>query len=185
MKLNILETHDRLLHFKKDQQPIISQGLDDCLKRNPLSISYQDRSPYVYIFGHPRTSDDGFRKRFLWQPRLTKPKAQTNSYLFRAKSHTDILEVCWMIPPQETWNQYTEGKVTENDLVIWSIDMFIHHKDKLEQPFEDDLPDHKVKKILIEVALETGSQKAHEKLMKNLYGDLSDASGGNSEFLLP
>ena len=100
MKLNRLETHDRLLYYKKDQSASITQGIDDCLKRNPLSIALQRHSPYVYIFAHPRTADDGYTKRMLWQARLGKPKAQTNSYLFRAKSNADILEICWMIPPR-------------------------------------------------------------------------------------
>src|SRR5215470_6737494 len=88
MKLNRLETHDRLQHFVQDQSKNIWQGADDCMKRNPLSLALQDRSPYIYIFAHPRTADDGVTKRMLWQPRLTKPQAQSNSYLFRAKSNS-------------------------------------------------------------------------------------------------
>ena len=100
MKVDRLETHDRLLHFKKDQALNIAQGAEDCLKRNPLSLAIQSRSPYVYLFAHPRTADDGFTKRMLWQPRLTRPKAQTNSYLFRAQSNSDVIEVCWLLPPR-------------------------------------------------------------------------------------
>ena len=76
MKINRLEAHDRLLHFKNDQNSTIQQGAEDCLKKNPLSLALQDHSPYIYIFAHPRTADDGVNKRLLWQPRLTKPKAQ-------------------------------------------------------------------------------------------------------------
>src|ERR1700685_1507363 len=106
MKIDRLETHDRLEHFVNDQWATISQGASDCLLRNPDSLALQEKSPYIYIFAHPRTHDDGVSKRMLWQPRLTKPKAQTNSYLFRAASKSDVLMICWLIPPREMWNQY-------------------------------------------------------------------------------
>src|SRR6185503_3789607 len=98
MKLNVLETHDRLKHLIKDQSANVFQGAEDCLKKNPLSLSIQEKSPYVYLFAHPRTADDGVNKRLLWDPRLSIPEAQTNSYLFRAISHSDIIEVVWMLP---------------------------------------------------------------------------------------
>src|SRR5882672_2443569 len=115
MKINRLETHDRLMHFKKDQEANIFQGAEDCLKKNPLSLAIQDKSPYVYIFAHPRTADDGVNKRMLWDPRLSIPEPQTNSYLFRAISKTDIIEVIWMLPPVETWPQYKKGNITESN----------------------------------------------------------------------
>lgn len=151
MKLNILEAHDRLLHFKKDQEANIFQGAEDCLKKNEDSLFYQDRSPYVYIFAHPRTADDGVTKRMLWQPRLEKPEAQTNSYLFRAQSHSDIIEVVWLIPPREMWNQYMRGQVTENPDVLWSIDQFINHRPNLEKKDPEDLSEEKAKQILREL----------------------------------
>jgi hypothetical protein len=147
MKLNRLETHDRLKHFIKDQSQVIFQGADDCLKKNPLSLEIQQYSPYIYLFAHPRTHDDGVSKRLLWQPRLTKPKAQTNSYLFRGKSNTDLVEICWLLPPHETWSQYKKGNVTENDLVLWSINQFINNKKDLESPEHDDLSDDAIRAI--------------------------------------
>lgn len=147
MKIDRLETHDRLLHFKKEQEVNIFQGADDCLKKNPLSLALQEKSPYIYIFAHPRTSDDGLKKRMLWQPRLTKPLPQTNSYLFRAQSKTDILEICWLLPPRELWEQYKKGQVTEHPDIIWSINQFINNRDDLGKPFQDDLSDEKVKEI--------------------------------------
>ena len=47
MKLNLFETHDRLLHFKKDQYDAINEVADTCLKRNPISLALQNRSPYI------------------------------------------------------------------------------------------------------------------------------------------
>src|SRR5579863_4273753 len=99
MKINRLETHDRYQHFIKDQSETIFQGAEKCLKENPLSIAIQEKSPYIYIWAHPRTAEDGVNKRMLWQPRLSIPEPQTNSYLFRATSKTDLIEVVWILPP--------------------------------------------------------------------------------------
>lgn len=147
MKLNRLETHDRLLHFKKDQEANVFQGAEDCLKRNPLSLALQDKCHYVYMFAHPRTDEDGVTKRMIWQPRLTKPAPQTNSYLFRAISKTDVIEVCWLLPPRELWNQYRQGNVTEDNEVLWSINEFETNRKQLGKPAHDDLTDEKIKII--------------------------------------
>lgn len=153
MKLNRLETHDRLDHFKKDQSDNIFQGADDCMKRNELSLVLQQRSPYVYLFAHPRTHDDTIAiKRMIWQPRLTKPKAQTNSYLFRAQSKTDLLEIIWLLPPEELWEQYEKGKMMVHEDIMTSIKNFLNHREELEKPHKDDLPDHVVRMIYKELA---------------------------------
>lgn len=147
MKLNRLEAHDRLLHFKKDQGLNIFKGAEDCLKRNPLSLILQENCPYIYIFAHPRTDDDGITKRMLWQPRLTRPQAQTNSYLFRATSHTDLIEVCWLLPPSELWTQYETGNVTGDQTILWCIQKFRNDKKDLEKPHPEDLSDERIKQI--------------------------------------
>src|SRR5205085_7046517 len=135
MKVNRLETHDRLEHFHKDQEINIAQGAIDCMTKNPLSLALQERSHYIYVFAHPRTADDGVNKVMYWQPRLIKPEAQTNSYLFRAKSKSDELEMCWLLPPDEMSDQYKKGHVTQNALVAWSYEMFRNNKKKLEEAF--------------------------------------------------
>lgn len=147
MKLNRLETHDRLEHFIKDQSQNIWMGAEECMKKNSLSLQLQDRSPYIYIFAHPRTDDDGVTKRMLWQPRLTKPKAQTNSYLFRAISKTDVVEVCWLLPPEDLWPQYKRGNLTEHELVLWSINEYMTNKKGLERAEHDDLSEEKIRSI--------------------------------------
>lgn len=168
MKLNRLETHDRLLHLKKDQALNISQGAEDCLKKNTLSLAIQARAPYVYIFAHPRTADDGITKRMIWQPRLTKPKAQTNSYLFRAQSHTDNLEICWLLPPRETLKQYQKGQVCENELVTWSYYQFDHKRKELEEPNSEDVSEDRFKIIMLDIAREMHEQKQMDKLYSTL-----------------
>ena len=154
MKLNRLETHDRLEHFVKDQSQNIFLGAEQCLKENPDSLAIQEKSPYVYIFAHPRTADDGITKRMLWQPRLSIPKAQTNSYLFRAISKTDLIQIVWLIPPKELWSQYEKGNVTENNEVAWSIDIFKYNKKLLEKPHPDDMSEEKSREIFVQILLE-------------------------------
>jgi len=164
-KLDRLETHDRLIEFKKEQALNIFQGANDCLTKNDTSVRLQQYCPYIYLFAHLRTADDGYTKRMLWQPRLTKPKAQTNSYLFRAISGTDQIEVCWLLPPREMWLQYQAGNVTESDIVLWSIHQFKNNRVALESPFQDDLSEEQSKNIYIKVAAEIDE----EKMMKKLY----------------
>jgi hypothetical protein len=164
MKIHRLETHDRLVQLHKEQALNISQGAEDCLKRNDLSLKLQQYSPYIYLFAHPRTAEDGVTKRMIWQPRLTKPKPQTNSYLFRAESNSDKMEICWLIPAQEMWDQYKKGNVTEHELVIWSIDQFLNNLTELERPYEDDLPEDTVKQIYLKVAAETDQDIRMDKL---------------------
>jgi hypothetical protein len=152
MKVNRLEAHDRLLHFKEDQSLNIFQGAEDCLKRNPLSLALQAESHYVYLFAHPRTAEDGITKVIYWQPRLTKPEAQENSYLFRAKSHTDELETMWFLPPKEMWKQFETGKMLNADHISISIENYKRHKKILERPHEDDLPEERIRDIYRKMA---------------------------------
>jgi hypothetical protein len=166
MKINTLETHDRLISLKKDQAINISQGIEDCLKKNSLSLALQAYSPYIYIFAHPRTLEDGATKVMYYQPRLTKPEAQTNSYLFRAQSNTDIVEVCWLLPNDEIWGQHKKGNVTESETVQWSIAQFKTNKKTLERPDPEDLSDEKIRDIYNQIKFSS----KNEKLMSKLYG---------------
>ncbi len=165
MKINRLETHDRLQHFVKDQSANIFQGAEDCLKKNPDSLSIQEKSPYVYIFAHPRTNDDGVTKRMIWQPRLSIPEAQSNSYLFRALSNTDIIEVVWLLPPREMWSQYEKGNVTENAEVAWSIEMFKGCRSLLEKPHPDDMPEERAR-LILKAIVDEKLQDIRSKKMK-------------------
>lgn len=141
MKISKLETHDRFEYLIKDQSDKIAQGASDCLTKNPDSLRLQEKSHYIYIFAHPRTHENGVDKKLYWQPRLLKPKAETNSYLFRADSNTDILEICWLIPPEELWGQYKKGNVTESNWCSWSIDQYLNNRQALEKPLENDWTD--------------------------------------------
>ena len=150
MKINRLEAHDRLKYLVQDQSANVFQGAEDCLKKNPLSLTIQEKCPYVYIFAHPRTADDGVTKVLYWQPRLSIPEPQTNSYLFRAISHTDNIQIVWMIPPREHWEQYKQGNVTEQNICLWSINMFQYGntRKQLSEPNPEDIPEQMAKNIM-------------------------------------
>ena len=168
MKINRLETHDRLLEFGK-QADYISQGCQDCINRRPEEF---ENYPF-YIFAHKRELglDERFKlfssgiykalqevptHRMIWGPRLTKPEAQINSMLFRYYPSEDIIKVMWIITEPETWGQSDEGKMLENNVVSESIHLFRTDKKKLEAPEADDLPESKVKEMYRKIA---GNQK--------------------------
>lgn len=171
MKINRLETHDRLLEVKK-QSDYISQGCQDCIRNRPKEF---ENYPF-YIFAHARTVEPDERisiynqdlhnsilnpsvqrnynsiedvpsSRMIWIPRLTKPKAQENSMLFKAYPPGDNIKVIWMIPQRELWGQSDEGKMLENNVVSESVYYFRNNKEKLEEGEPDDLPEWRIKAI--------------------------------------
>jgi len=146
MKLNILDAHDRYQYFTK-QSFSIAECCQDLINQKPFGDV-----PF-YIFAHARTEDDGVNKRLIWQPRLTKPKAQSNSMLFKVYPGSDQVKVLWMIPAKELWDQYHKGLVTENRTVVESIDNFMYHREKLEAKEEDDLSDEKIDYIYKQISL--------------------------------
>ena len=157
MKINPLDCHDRLLHFNK-QNFRISECCDDLIKQRPFG-----NYPF-YVFAHARTDDDGVTKRIIWQPRLTKPKAQANSMLFKVYPGTDIIKDIWMIPAIEMWSMYEKGKITENQRVFESIQAFKHNRLALESPEEDDLPDERIDQIYKDLKVEANRKKMMGKL---------------------
>jgi hypothetical protein len=158
MIINPLDAHDRLQHFTK-QSSDIGECCQDLINKRPFG-DY----PF-YIFAHPRTADDGVTKLMIWQPRLTKPKSQTNSMLFKAYPGTDIVKIIWIIPPREMWKQYEKGKLTENKFISESIHDFENNRAKLEQKEEDDLPDEKIDQIYKEISFAARNAKGKTALV--------------------
>jgi len=155
MKINRLDAHDRFEHFKK-QDFDIGACCQDLINQRP----YGDH-PF-YIFAHPRTLEDGVTKTLIWQPRLTKPRAQTNSMLFKAYPGTDVIKIIWMIPARELWEQFTKGKMTENKIVCDSIENFTKHRDQLEAREDDDLSDEKIDAIYRTLSMDANVQRAKQ-----------------------
>lgn len=146
MKIDRLDAHDRLLHFTK-QSFDIGECCQDLINKRPFG----DHA--FYIFAHSRTDEDGVTKRLIWQPRLTKPKAQTNSMLFKAYPGTDTIKVIWLIPARELWDQYKKDKLTENKTVCDSIRDFQNNRAKLEEKEDDDLTDVQIDSIYRNISL--------------------------------
>lgn len=145
MKINRLDAHDRFEYFTK-QSFDIGECCQDLINQQPFG----DHA--FYIFAHARTEDDGVNKRLIWQPRLTKPKAQTNSMLFKAFPGSDVIKVIWMIPDRAMWDQYRKGNLTENKTVCESIDAFQRNREALEAAEPEDLSDDQVMAIYREMA---------------------------------
>ncbi len=155
MKINRLDAHDRLLHLTKQ-----SFNIGECCQNLIDQRPFGDHA--FYIFAHARTDDDGVTKRLIWQPRLTKPKAQENSMLFKAYPGKDTLKVIWMIPARELWKQYGKGLVTENKTVTESLHDFQHNRNKLEEKEPDDMTDERIDQVYKEMSLNARKSRAHE-----------------------
>ena len=155
LKLNRLETHDRLEHFTK-QEFDINECCQDLIKQKPFG-----EHPF-YIFVHARTDDDGVTKRVIWQPRLSRPKSQINSMLFKAYPNTDMIKVIWMIPQKELWNQFRPEKMTYNPTVWESINKFLYNQSMLDRKDPDDLDDKTIDAIYKEISQKAKHDKAKQ-----------------------
>lgn len=145
MKINRLDAHDRYEYFV-NQNFDISECCQHLINQRPFG------EHAFYIFVHPRTDDDGVNKRLLWQPRLTKPRAQSNSMLFKAYPGTDIIRIIWMIPARELWDQFLKDKMTGNTSVMDSINDFLNNRHLLEEKEKDDLTDAQIDAIYKEIS---------------------------------
>lgn len=160
MKIERLETHDRLMTFKK-QQDYVSKGCEDCIKGRPEEFK---NYPF-YIFAHVRTADDGFTKRLIWEPRLTKPKAQTNSMLFKAYPPSDKIKIIWMLPDRSMWDQYKKENITADCITSKSIIDFQEDRHNLEAKEEDDLSDHQIDMIYKEMSFNAKSRRSKPQIL--------------------
>lgn len=158
MKIDPLDAHDRLGEFQK-QSLDISECCQDLIRKRPFGDH-----PF-YIFAHARTDDDGVTKRLIWQPRLTKPKAQTNSMLFKGYPGSDTVKIYWMIPDRHMWPQYEKGKLGESQIVIESIHSFEHDRATLEAPDVDDLNDEAIDSIYKSIGTQAKFENAGYKLI--------------------
>lgn len=176
MKVTLGDAYDRSQYFK-EQKDEISLGCQRCIDNRPEQFA---NHPF-YIFAHKREINlderialfqqdtinfmSDARKprlwrslqevpttRLIWTPRLTKPKAQTNSMLFKAYPPGDNIRIIWMIPDREMWGQYKKGNLTENKSVVESIYEFENHREKLEAKEIDDLPEEEVNRIYGEIS---------------------------------
>jgi hypothetical protein len=141
MKINRLETHDRLLFYKKEQKDI-GDGIQQCINNVPDAIT----CPF-YVYGHSRSVGYDEKKsilinnqkkapdvRLIWMPVITKPKVEPNTYLFLCRKNTDVINIIWMLPKQELWDQYAPGKLCHNENIWISICNYKYDKSAMNQP---------------------------------------------------
>jgi hypothetical protein len=162
MKIERLETHDRFEYFVQGGFNIA----ETCAK-------IIDGRPFgdhpFYLFVHKRTIDETERfkywldmggalpldkvpnARIIWQPRLTKPYPQENSILIKCYPGKDVVKFMWIIPQKELWEQFSKGKMTENETIYTSIDKFQHCPDRLAAPEPDDFDDAKIQDIYADI----------------------------------
>ncbi len=176
MKVNILDAHDRLEEVQK-QRDVIGEYCQQIIDAMPFG-----NYPF-YIFAHKREIgvDERFSAfmqggyssleevpthRLIWQPRLTKPKVQTNSMLFKGYPMSDEIKVIWMLPSRELWDQYKKGNLTENKTVIESIYDAENNRERLEAKEPDDLSDEAVEKIYEQIGKEDRWKKKTETYQK-------------------
>ena len=162
MKVTRTDVHDRYSFFQK-QDFDIGACCQNLIDQRPFGDNA------FYIFAHARTLglDEKLKlyasgkyfsfdrvpeKTIIWQPRLTKPKAQTNSMLFKAYPGSDNIKVIWIIPPREMWEQYQKGKMTENETIVQSIYEFEHNREQLEAKEEDDLTEEAMDRVYKEIS---------------------------------
>lgn len=157
IKINPLDAHDRYKHFTK-QEFSISECCQNLIDQRPFG------NYHFYIWAHARTDENINIKRLIWQPRLTRPKPQTNSMLFKAYPGTDSIKIIWIIPAREMWPEYEKGKITQNEIVYNSIQDFQHNRSVLEANEPDDFSDEKINEIYKELACEARRRKAMDRL---------------------
>jgi hypothetical protein len=182
MKVNILDAHDRNKHYNK-QAESISKACQEVIDRREFGDH-----PF-YIFAHARTvgmdeklaifQDDLAQfisnpnylrkyntladvpeKRLIWIAKLLKPKAESNSMLFKAYPGTDLIKIIWMIPARELWEQFEKGKLTENESIYNDICMYINNREKLEEPEDDDPTDEEANAIYKELSIDANYKKS-------------------------
>jgi hypothetical protein len=168
-----LETHDRLIDFKKKNQDSIEERINKMIVENPF-----DGLPF-YIFAHKRTLTDAERllhfqthqytiqnipsHKIVWQPRLQKPKAQTNSMLFKVDpSFPDQVKVIWILPDRDQWDASRKGTMFQDPTVVESIEAFDNDRQSLERPEPDDPTDEKARAIY---------KKLYPNLWERLFGN--------------
>lgn len=184
MKLNRLETHDRLLEFNKNTD-IIYQGCMDCLRNVPDSI----RFPF-YIYAHSRQigmdeqlaiiedptipyRNKQANEKMMWQPRISKPRASSNSYLFLVVQRPDLVKTCWLLPKSELWDSYRPGNMNFNEDIWTSIQNYKYARNKLNEPDSDGpKSEHEAewRRIFGHEAHKRKSEKQQQAMMDRLYG---------------
>lgn len=182
MKLNRLETHDRLLHFN-NQSEDMGKGISECIANVPEAI----KCPfYVYGFGKLVGNDEKVSliiqgqkripsERMIWVPRISKPRASPNSYLFLARKGTDVVETIWMLPRREYWDQYNPGQLFHNEGIWTSIQNYRNCLHRLNAP-DVNGPNPKDVELFIRIM----GEEAHKRKANEINSKCSNTTATGS-----
>jgi hypothetical protein len=194
MKIDRLDAHDRYLQLL-NQSFNISQNCQSLIDQRPFG-DY----PF-YIFAHKRTIDVDERRsifsqdilhtwqnpgyerkyktlgdvpthRLVWQPRLTRPKSQTNSMLFKAYPQNETIKVIWILPERAMWGQYEKGNITESNIVAYSIHQFVNNRSALDISDPDDLDDDAIDKIYKDICMDANRKKWKLGQVNEIFGKM-------------
>lgn len=158
IQVNRLDTHDRLLDFKQKNVDSIAERISKMISERPF-----EDNPF-YIYAHKRTVDVHEQliymqsgqfninnlptHRIVWQPRLQKPKAQTNSMLFKVDpAYPDQVKVIWMLPDRDQWEAHKKGQMFQDPTTAESIHSFENDRASIEHPEPDDPTDERAQMI--------------------------------------
>lgn len=155
--LDLFEIHDKHDYLTKQS----SFGIGEIVQQIIDSEPFGDNE--FYIFAHTRTAEDGFHKKILWQPRLSKPSCETNSMLFKVRPKSDEVKIIWLIPEEHLWPEYEKGKVCASPITTNSIETFKKNKALLEKPEPEDPSDEEMRAIYKEM-LESNKTNAQDPL---------------------
>src|ERR1700759_598527 len=148
-KLNKLETHDRLVAFKKFQNDIgaFIQSISD---RPPFgnrpcylfivhkrSLGVDERIDLVRRGEYEKIEDTPIAFMDL-QCRLGKPEMQPNTTLMKLFPGQDRVKMIWSLPEEETWSQFGEGKMFTEPFNMDSIHNYKKNKKTLEKREPDE-----------------------------------------------
>ena len=111
-------------------------------------------------------------ERLIWTPRISKPNPEPNSYLFLVVQRPDLVQICWLLPKRELWEQYMPGKMTHDAEVWTSIKNFKNARKAMMAPEpEGPKAHHEIewKRIFGQEAHKRKAEKQQQQLMDNLY----------------
>ncbi|HEX5553443.1 MAG TPA: hypothetical protein VFX43_09365 [Chitinophagaceae bacterium] len=168
LNIDRLDAHERLQKLNQLNSLGITENLNMMIKADPFD------GRRFYIFAHARKDEDGIRTRIIWQPRLIRPKSQTNSMLFKVDpKKPEEVNVIWIIPPREQWSLFEKGKMCENQTVTDSIHLFETDRARLEASDPDDPDDATAQKIYEQISQEARRRRAREESISKLNLDCS------------
>lgn len=197
MKVDRLETHDRLLHVQK-QADYVSKGCQDCIKFRPKEY---ENHPF-YIFAHKReialdekmtllnedikqsmnplyarryqTLADIPSHRMIWCPRLTKPTPQPNSMCFMAFPPSDNIRTIWILPDEHLWPEYEKGKMMQSKEIVESILNYKQNRKMLEAPEPEELPNGKIRQIMRQIGINFKKRQDSEAEAQKLIDEIGE-----------